>query len=486
MSASMAAILVCMFRCKSRETRRLAAMIGTMVQRIAQWVLAFDHAVVNARSIELMKHSVLDSLGCAILTLDEDCVSGVLNFVRSSGGNAQASLIRGEQKLPLTLATLANTTLIRAIDFNDHLALNPNSGAKLGGHPSDNFAAIMAIAEWRNLGGADVIATLLGSYELYGRIYKFLTPELPWDHTTTFGFTVPAFAARLLGLDADKTAHAIAISAAQSASLGVVRRGKLSHSKFLASALVAGRGLEAAQLAAAGMTGPITVFEDGRGISKGIFRSESDLDSLVAPLGPLHMIEGVTIKAFPGMDTSQAASEAAVKAAAGRKLKASDIRSIELIMNDHPMIIHQTSDPGRRAPHSRETADHSIQYMVAVALLDGELTPRQFEDGRWFDPGVCDLMTRMTITIDPGWSKRAPGGFPCTIRLTTTDGRETVVEVPFAAGQARNKISREQVIEKFNHCVDGRISRSRANEIIAAVDELDRMPSIRKLTELIA
>ena len=324
--------------------------MSTLVQRIAQWALDFDQAAAGPRAIELMKHSVLDSIGCAILTLDEDCVSGILDYVRSAGGSAQASLIRSEHKLPLALATLANATLIRAIDFNDHLALNPNSGAKLGGHPSDNFAAILAIAEWRDLGGADVIAALLGSYELYGRVYKFLTPELPWDHTTSFGFTVPAFAARLLGLDADKTAHAIAISAAQSASLGVVRRGQLSHSKFLATALVAERGVEAALLAAAGVTGPMTVFEDTRGISKGIFRSEDDLESLVAPLGPLHMIEGVTIKAFPGMDTSQAASEAAVKAAAGRKLKASDIRSIELVMNDHPMTVDQTSDPGAARP----------------------------------------------------------------------------------------------------------------------------------------
>ena len=223
-------------------------------------------------------------------------------------------------------------------------------------------------------------------YELYGRVYKYLTPELPWDHTTSFGFSVPAVAARLLGLDADKAANAIAISAAQSATLGVVRRGQLSHSKFLASALVAERGVEAAQLAASGVTGPMTVFEDVRGISNGVFRSDDKLEDLVAPI-EVHMVEGVTIKAHPGMDTSQAAAEAAVKAAAGRKLRASDIASLELIMNDHPMTKEQTADPLRRAPHSRETADHSIHYMVAVALLDGEMTPRQFADGRWFDPG---------------------------------------------------------------------------------------------------
>ncbi len=397
----------------------------TMVQRIAQWVTAFDARAVDARAVELMKHSVLDSLGCAILTLDEDCVAGVLAYARSVAGSGPASLIGGG-RAPLAIATLANGTLIRAIDFNDHLALNPNTGAKLGGHPSDNLAAILAIAEWRDLGGREVLAALLAGYELYGRVYGFLTPDLPWDHTTAFGFSVPAVAARLLGLDADVTAHAIAISAAQSATLGVVRRGQLSHSKFLASALVAERGVEAAQLAAAGVTGPMTVFEDARGISKGIFHTEA-IDSLVAPLGAHHMIEGVTIKAYPGMDTSQAAAEAAVKAAAGRRLRASDIESVELIMNDHQMIKNQTSDSRRQTRHSRETADHSIHYMVAVALLDGEMTPRQFSHGRWFDLDVCDLMRRMTIILDPTWVKRAPGGFSCTVRLRHRDGAETVI-----------------------------------------------------------
>ena len=458
-------------------------MTGTMVQRIAQWVLSFDTAMVDDRTIQLMKHSVLDSLGCAILTLDEDCVRGVLEYVRSAGGNGQASMIGGGTAT-LALATLANGALIRAIDFNDHLAHNPNTNAKLGGHPSDNLSAILAIAEWRNLSGGDVIAALLVGYEVYGRVYKYLTPELPWDHTTCFGFSVPAVAARLLGLDVDQTAHAIAISAAQSATLGVVRRGQLSHSKFLASALVAERGVEAAQLAALGVTGPMTVFEDVRGISNGVFRSDDKLEDLVAPIGS-HMVEGVTIKAHPGMDTSQAAAEAAVKAAAGRKLRASDIASIGLIMNDHPMTKEQTADPLRRAPHSRETADHSIHYMVAVALLDGEMTPRQFADGRWFDPEVCDLMNRMVITIDPAWTKRAPGGFPCTVKLKLKDGTETITEVPYAAGHARNKMDRAQVVEKFRYCVERRLSPARADEIIAAVDELDQLASTRELMRLL-
>jgi 2-methylcitrate dehydratase len=329
------------------------------------------------------------------------------------------------------------------------------------------------------------MAALLASYELYGRVYKFLTPDLPWDHTTAFGFSVPAAAARLMGIGGEAAANAIAISAAQSASLGAVRRGQLSHSKFLASALVAERAVEATLLAAAGVTGPMTVFEDSRGICRGIFQTDEDIESLFAPLPQRLMIEGVTIKAFPGMDTSQAAAEAAVKVAGRRKFRAGEISSVELIMNDHPMTRQQANDADRRVPTSRETADHSYSFMAAVALLDGELTTRQFAAGRWSDPEVLDLMHRITIRVDPSWDSKAPGGFPCRLRLVTKDGQEVSSEVAFATGHARNKMDRAQVLGKFRNCVRGKIEDSRADEIISTVDGLDNLSSIRDLTKLL-
>jgi 2-methylcitrate dehydratase len=458
--------------------------VKTTVQHIAQWVADFDPAAVAPESIQRIKHSILDSIGCAYITLEEDCVAGVLTLAKETGGSAQATLIGGGAA-PLSIATLVNGTLIRAIDFNDHLAFDPNDGSKLGGHPSDNLAAILAAAEWCDRSGQDVITALLIGYELYGRLNRFLTADLPWDHTTAFGFTVPAVTARLLGLDAERIAHAIAMSAAQAATLGVVRRGQLSHSKFLASSLVAQRGVQAAQLAAAGVCGPMTVFEDSRGFAKGVFQSDDGFASLYAPLGPQHMIEGVTIKAFPGMDTTQAATQAAIAAAGGRRLKASDVAEVELIVNDHPMTLAQTGDAERRHPKSRETADHSFYYLVAVALLDGELTPRQFSDGRWLAADVVDLMNRIVIRSDPSWKAKAPNGFPCTVRLKTSDGRESRSEIAYANGHARNKMSKEQVIAKFRSCVDGRLSARQADAIIAAVYDLDALPSARDLTRLL-
>jgi 2-methylcitrate dehydratase len=381
---------------------------------------------------------------------------------------------------------LWNTALVRAIDFNDHLALDPNSGAKRGGHPSDNFSAILATGECMDASGAEVIEALLAGYELYGRIYGFLPPELPWDHTTAFSLTIPAVAGRMLKLAPEQTAHAIALSAAQSATLSVVRRGQLSHSKFMASAFVAQRGVECALLAKAGMTGPMTLFEDRSGYAAGIFRTTAEAAaSLVAPFNGLHMVEGVTIKAFPGMDTSQAAAEAAVFVSRGDKLRAGDIESLEIICSDRPQSVEQGNDPERRTPQSRETADHSIFYMVAVGLLDGEITPRQFETGRWFDPEVCSLMQRANIRYEPALTEKAPGGFPCIVKLRMRGGEEREHEVLYASGHARNKMNRQTLAGKFLGCVEGRIAADRAQQIMDIVGSLDRLDSIRQLTRLL-
>jgi 2-methylcitrate dehydratase len=460
-------------------------MERTTVQRLAQWVLDFNPSEISPTAVQLMKHSVLDSLGCAFATLGETCVEGIVKVANSIGGTPQASIIGGG-KAPVGTAALVNGALVRAIDFNDHLAWDPNDRFKLGGHPSDNLPALLAIAEWRDLSGANLLAGLLIGYEVYGRIYRLFSPERPWDHTTAFGFSVPAAVARLLGLDASRAANAIAISAAQSASLGVVRRGQLSHSKFLASALVAERGVQAALLAEVGVTGPMTVFEDVRGVVSAIFGTSDGLEAIHAPFAGHHMVEGVTLKSYPGMDTSQAAVEAALKAGERRKLGANDIAGLRLIMNDHPMTIQQANDLDRRTPSSRETADHSFYYLVAVALLDGELTPRQFSDGRWFDPEVRELMSRIEICIDPTWKMKAPGGFPCTVVLSTTDGVTRTVEVPFACGHPHNRMTCEQVVEKFRRCAEGRLEPRRAETIVAMVDGLDQLRSVRDLAKLLA
>ncbi len=469
---------------------RMDAMSDTLVQKLADWALECEHGPDRAEALALIKNSVLDSIGCAYIARDEECTHGVQSVMKASGGSPQATLIgSGGLRLPLSAAAFVNGTLIRALDMNDHLAMDPNDNAKLGGHPSDNLAALLAIADHRGASGAAFLDAALLSYEMFGRIYRFLTPELPWDHTTAFGFSIPAAAARMLGLSREVAANAIALGGAQSITLGCVRRGQLSHAKFLGSSLVAQEAVQSLLLAEAGVTGPLTLFEDSRGFNVGVFRRSDGLEFLTAPARTRHMIDGVTIKGFPGLDTTQAAEEAAIMAARRAskdgRIRGRDIASLDVVMNDHPMTKTQAADAERRRPATRETADHSYYYLIAIALLDGEVTPRQFLNDRWHDPEVVDLMRRMTITSDTSWKNRAPGGFPCAIRLKLNDGSVIETEVGYATGHARNKMGRDAVMDKFHRSVAGKVPSNRAEDIIQAVDQLDAATSVAELTRLL-
>lgn len=465
-------------------------MALTLIQQLARWSHEFGPGPDRGSAVSLMKNSILDSIGSAYVALNEDCVEGIASVALAAGGAEQATLIgRKGKKAPLALAALHNGTLIRALDVNDHLAMDPNDGTKLGGHPSDNLAALLALAEHHQISGEAWLDAALTSYEFFGRFYRFLTPDLPWDHTSAFGFSIPLAASRMLGLSEAIAENAIALGGAQSLTLGVVRRGQLSHSKFLASSLVAQSATQSVQLAQAGVTGPMTLFEDSRGFNVGVFRHHDGLEFLFAGNRERHMIDGVTIKGFPGLDTTQAAEEAAIQVARlaypDGKVAAHNIVSVDVVMNDHPMTRTQAADAERRRPATRETADHSYYYLIAIALLDGEVTPRQFERDRWLDPAVVDLMARMTIRNDPAWNDRAPGGFPCSISMRLSDGRKLTSEVGYASGHARNKMSREQVIDKFNRSVRDHLSAGQADEIVKAVDSLDNMSEVSELTRLL-
>ena len=461
-------------------------------EALAEWADALELRDFSAQAIELAKRSVLDALGCAFGTLSEECVSGIRTVLFEQGGAPQACVIGSSARLPVTSAALLNATYIRALDMNDHLAIDPNTGGKLGGHPSDMLGVILAVAEWKGAAGSDALAAMLVAYEVYGRAYAMLGADLPWDHATAFGIAAPVAAAKLLGLDARQTAHAIALSVSQAATLGGVRRGQLSHAKFLAGPWACQRGLMAALMASHGVTGPLSIFEDSRGVDAGILKGVSARDRLCAPLDQYAMIEGVTLKGYPGMDTTQAAEEAAVRVAAQLRgadrggIMPGEIAQVELHVNDHPMTVAQTSDRARRSPASRETADHSFQFLVAVALLDGEVSPRQFGDERWLDPEVIRVMKLIATHPSRRLSKAYPGGFPSVLEVKLRDGRNASVEVGYAKGHARNPMSQAEVEEKFRCLTRGVLAAGKSTGLISAVRALEQLSDIAAITDLLS
>lgn len=456
----------------------------TIVQELAHWILDFDPSIISEEITHLAKLSLLDALGCAYAAHSENAVKDTLAGLGQLGGTAQCSVIGSTHRTSVANAALANGTLIRALDLNDHMALDPADGKKLGGHPSDSIGVALAVAERENSSGRDLLASLVVGYELFGRLQRLLTRDRPWDHVTALGLVAPAVAGRLLHLDPERLAHALGLGAAHAATPGVVRRGRLSAAKFLAGPMVAYHGLLSALLAAHGVTGPLGVFEDERGLAAAILPGE-DLTTLTRAVHPPFMLQGVTIKAYPCMDTCQAAVSAVLEVRDSLAVPVNEIERIELSMMDHPVVRDQARDPERRHPKTRETADHSFYFLAAVALLDGELSPRQFENERWVDSEVCHLMEKIHIDTDGSWNQRAPDGFPCGVRVIAR-GRECGrAEIAYAPGYPRNRMNAAAVIAKFNSCTQDMLSERQRANIAARVMGLDSRPSVKGLMSLL-
>lgn len=442
-----------------------------LAETIARWVHDFDGSTIPQPVVEKAKTHVLDSLGCAFGALEESAPQGVLRAVAAMGGTPECTVIGLPERTSAANAVLANGMLVRDLDLND--SAQEWGGA---GHPSDNIPVALAIGERQGSSGREVTAAIVLGYELY---LRSPSSKGPWDGSTHSSLVAAAIAGRLLGLSVDQLSNAIALAVAHCNTLNIVRRGQLSAAKSLANPMVARTAVTSALLAAEGVTGPPTAVEEW---SAAVFGG-ADLSALL-DLSE-YRTPYVGLKAHPAIGTSQCALTAALQIREKIKDPLAEIERIDVRMADLPFVRGQVSDTERRNPTTRESADHSFPFLVAVALLDGELSLKQFEDGRWFDPGVRALIDRMTIDVDSGLNKYLPGGFPASVRVHTKDGRDLFEEVPYHPGHPRNPMTPKQVQAKFHRFSSHVVPQDRRDAIIVAVDALDQAPTIQPLMSLL-
>jgi len=384
-------------------------------------------------------------------------------------------------------AVLANGTLIRVLDLNDYvIGAHPVSGAR-GGHPSDNIPVALAAAELAGSSGRALLAAILIGYEIYGRGKALMRADSPWDGIGISGLAAPAMAGRLLGLDETKLAHAIALGAARAPTPVAVREGAISAAKSIANALIAQSGMQAALLAAAGVTGPLDLFEAERGL-KSVFAHapESAAAILGAPLPAETFISRVAIKAYPCFAGGQSAVAAAL--ALHREIggDVDGLASIRATFADLPIVRRQLADPGRIAPASREAADHSLHFLIAVSMIDGRFGLNQFAGERWNDPKVRALMARLDMATDADLAGRASGAYPCALHATGRDGRHHAVEVLAPPGFSPDGPDAKTVLEKFARVTADLVAPAARERIVEAVMALDKATTCERLMRAVA
>jgi 2-methylcitrate dehydratase len=451
----------------------------TVIEQLAGWVSDFEPDRISDTARLHARLLLLDSIGCALAATHEESCQGVIRAAQALGGSGQCTIVGTPVRTSAPSAVLANGSLIRCLDMNDTYWGKHG----MAGHPSDNIAVALSMGEQCGSSGRELLTAIVLGYEIDGRLADMGHTD-HWDYPTRSRFVAPAIAGRLMGLDIERLTDALALGAFLGPSLAIARSGQMSAAKWLANAMVGSSGVAAAQLAAEGLQGPRTVIEGPHGWADAVL-PEHDLSQLAAPVDGPYCIESASIKAYPSLATSQTSVAAALQAYPWLAGRAGEIESVDVRMADAPIVVRQIADVERRYPRSHETADHSFYFLVAVALLDGELTPRQFEHERWLDPAVQALMDRTTFRADRELNRYLPQSFPAGLKITLRSGEQHEVEVPYAPGHHYAGMTEDVVAEKFRTYASGRLSLDAVAQATEFAFSLERQASLEPLMALL-
>ena len=456
-----------------------------LLDLIANCVLALDAKKLPTQVQTQAKLLILDSIGCALTTLDEHEVTEAIEAIESCGGAPQATIIGSKGKTSIGHATLANGILVRYLDLNDFTLGTGKSGVSIGGHPSDNIPVALAVGEWRGSSGLDVIASIVAGYDMFERLRAVFDSKGRWDGTSVSGVVTAAMAGRLMKFDATKMVNAIALAAMRSATPRLVRRGHITAAKFLSNPLIAETGVTSAVLANGGMTGPKAILEDVDGL-RSLFRENADFSLLHEPIGDPYAINLAHIKAFPCLATGQAEVAASIEMHKLLGGRTDHIEKFEVIMADYHMVREQQGDVARRYPDSREAADHSFYFLAAISMMEGGLSMRTYDNARWTDPTVTALMAKGAMARDAGWNTKAPNGYPCALEVTLKDGSKLRTEVAYAPGHSHGSLDESAVIEKFDRVTRDVLTPTEQGRVKETVLRLEKLDSIAPLMEMVA
>ena len=437
----------------------------TIAEELARFVVKASYDDLSDAARMALKIRILDSLGCAIGALDGEPVKLVRDQLEDFAGTGHCGLIGGGRTAP-DRAAFYNSALVRYLDFNDsYLARNETC------HPSDNLGAVLAACEYGKAGGKDLLCALAVAYQVQCR----LSDEAPvrargFDHTTQGSFAVAAGVSKALDLDVSRTINAIALCGTAFNALRVTRTGALSHWKGLAYPNTAFACTHAAFLAMRGITGPPEVFEGNKGFQ----------DAISGPFTidwageNLERVTRTIIKKFNAEIHSQTTLEGILELKIEEGFSGEDVVRIDIDTFDVAYNIIGGGEEGDKTiVRTKEEADHSLQYMVAVAVLDGQVMPEQYKPERIQRQDVQDLLKKIFVRPDDSFSQRFPNEMPCRLRVILRDGRMLKIEKKDYEGFHTNALPWDKVVAKFHALSKRYIDPDLQLEIIETVRNLE-------------
>lgn len=448
----------------------------TQVETLAKYAARASFADLSAESRRQLPIHILDSLGCCIAALEAGPIQACREQVTEFGGAGPCALIGGGKSNPI-YAAFWHTALVRYVDFMDNFLARTETC-----HTADNFGVALTIADYVGASGRDLMLGLALAYTVQSRFVdhaNFMTRG--FDHTAQLAFSLGAASGRLLGLDEQQIGHAIAMAAVSDASFAVVRAKPLSQWKGLASAQSALGSMNALFLASRGVEGPRRVIEGPLGIDHLLgMKIQIDWDK--------QAYEGVvesTIKKYNAMIHTQSAIHCMIELINQHKIHKDKVASIEAEVFQ---LCYDFAGGGLfgvdQVVETKEQADHSLPYLLAVALLDHDVMPAQFTPERIIKPDVQGLLKKVSVRPNHEYTDQYPRKMPAKITIRLKDGKTIEHEVQDYPGLASHPFTWEESVDKFDQLVAGRLDQGLRQEIQDAVRSLESI-QVGDLTKLL-
>ncbi|PIT77679.1 MmgE/PrpD family protein [Limnohabitans sp. B9-3] len=404
---------------------------------LASFVIAQRHVALSDTEFFDGRRRLLDTLGCGLAALHQRPCVQARQLALLDGVGGGASLLGTQERTSVALAAFANGWMIRYLDGADTY---PGGG----GHPSDCWAGLLAVAEERSLDIQNLLLAARVAYSVFHNL--FVSAQLRdkgIDNSFYVTLGTAAGCACLMELNHEQTAHALSLAVVPNVSLAVARTGALSMWKAGASANASRNGVFAALMAAAGMEGPAMPFEGDRGLwhLTGAFELEPfDQGNGVPRMQLAHM------KQFLCDYHSQTPIAAAMQLHSQLQGEAIESVVVHTYAFAHSEV---ASDPEKWAPKNRETADHSMPWIVAGVLLHGHFGEYLFSTEQLQDPQHRALTQKIRVLEDPDLTRRFPNEIPCHMAIETTSGRRLQMQVDLPLGHPRHPMTDESLQNKF-------------------------------------
>jgi 2-methylcitrate dehydratase len=420
-------------------------------------------------TVTACKLRILDTLGCVAGAYDHPVSVATRNLAGRYTMDTSATILGQPGGVAPEMAAFANGVMLRLLDLSDTYRVTS------GGHPSDVIAGVLAAAEMGARDGESFIAAVCTAYEIYCSCCDGADLNAQgWDQPVYGVVAVALAAGKLMGLDRDQMGHAVALALTPNMAMFQTRQGELSNWKGCAGGNASRNGVFAAILAQSGFTGPDQAIEG----KFGLWDNAGQFDWPLEIGAPPYRIARTDVKCFPVCYHGQSS----VWAALGLRDQFA-LEDIEAVHVDTYAVAKgmMANAPSRWAPDTAESADHSLPYVVSLALVDGAIDANSFADDRLRDPQLGALMQRITVDEAEDLNALYPNAAPSRVTVRLKDGTETHNETRYPKGHHEDPLTGAEIEDKFRRQFNAYRDDAAATAMIAAVGDLETMADIDAL-----